>query len=58
MEKFFTVATYNFNLIEFGRNFKNENAVFEEMWMAMDELENAPMCNFRDLFSKVDNYFV
>ena len=40
-KKALTVASHNFNLTEFGRNFKNENAVFEEMWAAMDELENA-----------------
>ena len=41
-KKALTVASHNFNLTEFGRNFKNENAVFEEMWAAMMRVENAP----------------
>ena len=41
-EKALAVANQNFNCTEFGRNFKSENTVFEEMWMAMDELGDSP----------------
>ena len=41
-KKCLTVASNLFNLTEFARNFKNETARFEEIWTAVDELENAP----------------